>query len=285
MSIEIQKPAPLQLGDRYFFTLTSYEPVSIEIDVPYITDVDVDYALATVAQHSGKKLSELDDAWAKENFEGAESLAQVRESLHDQLVGMNDSISEDAKPSKCATELAKRLVQAVPAEMVSEVRQSVEQSFAMELAQQGLTLDTFLARSGANESQLSQMFDQEAQAAAEQDAALDAYAQEKKLKVDDTEIPALIGASPEEAAKVIAEAKAHGQMELLRTMALRSKASRVVVAECSCSYHHETADEAAKRVEEYSKIDDLVAAQEAADGNDSSSAGTDAGASGEFKLV
>lgn len=281
MAIDIQKPAPLQIGNRYFYTLSSYDPVSIEIDVPYITDVDVDYALASVAQHGGKKLNELDDAWAKENFEGAESLAQVRASLHDQLVEMNSSISEDSKAGKCASELAKRLVQAVPANEIAAVRQSVEQSFQMELAQQGLTLDTFLAQSGANDAQLSMMLDHEAKTAAEQSAALDAYAQEKKLKVDDTEIPGLLEMSPSDASKVIEDARSHGQMEQLRTMALRTKASRVIVAECSCSYHHETAEEAEKRVEEYAKIDELMGGHgEDGDGAAETGSGDEA-----FKLV
>ncbi len=36
MDLEIHKPAPLKIGDRYHYTLSSYDPVSITVTVSQI---------------------------------------------------------------------------------------------------------------------------------------------------------------------------------------------------------------------------------------------------------
>jgi|LAHU01.1.fsa_nt_gb FKBP-type peptidyl-prolyl cis-trans isomerase (trigger factor) len=265
MAIDIQKPAPLALGDRYYYTLTSYEPVAIEVEVPLVTDADVDMAVRSIAAERGVTPEQMTDEWIKANLDGAESLAQVRDAVRSQLAQMNQQLVDSSKPAKAAEELAKRLVQAVPADEVARYREGVRQQFEMELAEEGLTRETFLSSSGASPASLEHMFDQEAKTAAEQSAALDAYAQEKKLSIDDTEIPGLLRLPPKDAAQLIDDARAHGQIEQLRQAAVRNKAAQVVTAEASCSYHHETAEEAKARIAQYEALEQFAAARQDAE--------------------
>jgi hypothetical protein len=102
------------------------------------------------------------------------------------------------------------------------------------------------------------MLDEEAQATAEQEAALDAYASERKLTVADEELPALLNLSPADTEKVIGDAKEHGQTAMLHQAAVREKASHLLAAECACTYVHETEAEAQKRVEQYEKLSKLA---------------------------
>ena len=68
--MELVKPEPLVIGGRAHYTLTSYDPVSIDVDVPYTTEEDVEYALqVTVAQAGGGPAQLNDDAWMREQFE------------------------------------------------------------------------------------------------------------------------------------------------------------------------------------------------------------------------
>ena len=91
---------------------------------------------------------------------------------------------------------------------------------------------------------------------AEQNAAIDAFAQERKLKVEDDELPQALGMGMSEANDLIDQAREAGQLEMLRQMAVRVKAMRIVVTECSCSYQMESAEEAAARVAEFQRMVD-----------------------------
>lgn len=251
MSIDIQKPEPLQIGNRFHYTLSSYEPVTVELTVPLVTNEDVEMALAGMVAEQGAKPEDLTPEWIREHFKGAESLDDLREAIRRQLTDLNSRLVEEEKPNRCAAELAKRLRQSVPASEVADTRRALEAQLEQQIAQEGASLDMFLAQTGMSRSSLDALLDQEAVEAAEQTAAMDAYVEEKGLKISDSEIPAFLGLDPSEGQELLDEAAAHGQMDELRHVALRTKAMRVIAAESSCEYHHETPDEAKARVDQY----------------------------------
>ena len=77
--MELVKPEPLVIGGRAHYTLTSYDPVSIDVDVPYTTEEDVEYALqVTVAQAGGGPAQLNDDAWMREQFEDVSGVDEMR---------------------------------------------------------------------------------------------------------------------------------------------------------------------------------------------------------------
>ena len=265
---DLIKPEPLRLGDRYYYTLTSYDPVSIEVRVPRVTDQDVDFALREViAEHEAAHMSpeqlaeaqftapaDLTDEWVAQEFPGVTSVASLRDQLRRQLEQMNSQATEQSKAAQCAEALAKRLVQQVPADELARTRAALQQRMAADLAREGLTVSDFMRQAGMQQLSLDAMLDEQSRTMAEQNAAIDAFAQERKLKVEDDELPQALGMGMSEANDLIEQAREAGQLEMLRQMAVRVKAMRIVVTECSCSYQMESAEEAAARVAEFQRM-------------------------------
>lgn len=255
LEFEKQKPQPLMLGDKAHYTLTSYDPVSIEVRVPFTSPEDVDLALSAVLMQTGASPDQLNDpAWLAEHFEGISDLQTLREVIRSEVSEMNARFAEQQKVGLAVTELIKRLQQSVPAEHLARYRRDVQMSFEQQIASEGMTVDQFLMRTGTTRSQLEKMFDQQAKQAAEGDAALDAYAREKKLTVTEDELGHLLGIPDTEIDEVIAQVKAAGQLGNMKDAALRAKAAQTLVAECSCTYVHETEAEAHARVAQAQRL-------------------------------
>ncbi|MDI9589939.1 MAG: hypothetical protein QM302_02670 [Acidobacteriota bacterium] len=251
----IDKPLPLMVGDKAYYSLTSYGPVEITVDVPHATDEDIDLGLEMTVADLGGSPADLDDpAWVAEHFEGLGTREQVRESVRQQVLAMNERIAEDQKLGKCVEALAARLGQSVPPRHLEEARQVIRMRFTQQLQADGITLDQFLASTGTTTAQLEELFDQQARQMAEGDAALSAYAHERQLKVDEHEIGRLLGLPSTEARAVIEQARAAGRYDELQEAALRSKAAQIAAAECSCTYHHETPEQARRRVAQYRQL-------------------------------
>ena len=256
--MSIEKPLPLMVGNKAYYSLTSYDPVEIEVDVPYTTDEDVDLGLQMTLQDLGGTPDDLNDpAWVSEHFEGLSTANEVREHIRQQVFLMNSQLAEQQKLGKCVEALSARLCQSIPPQHLEETKQLVRMRFTQQLQADGLTPNQFLERTGTTAAQLDTMFDRQAQQAAEGDAALSAYAHEKKLKVDEQEYARLLGMPPAEAQDIINQAKAAGQADELREAALRAKAAQIVVAECSCTYNHETAAQARARVAQYRQMREM----------------------------
>ena len=258
----IEKPQPMQIGDKYYFTLSSYDPVTVDVVVPMTTDADVDYALATLVGRDGGSADGLTDEWVAEHYDGVGSVEEFRQGLRAQLSQMNASYAEDSKQAKCVAELAKRLVQAVPDTLVDGYREILREQFAQDIAERGMSEADFLSGIGSSPAMVDELFRSQAQEMAEQFAALDAFVDERKLTVADEEIAGLLALPQDSAEQMVQEARDRGQLEQVRRSALRNKAADVVCAECSCNYHHETAEEAQKRAEEYEQLARMQQMQE-----------------------
>ena len=246
--MKLVKPEPLIIGDRAHYTLSSYGPVSVEIKVPYITDFDIDLSLAAMARNAGGTMADLnDDAWVKENFEGASNLEELRRHTYAEMSAMTSMMAENEKAAQCASKLAERLEQSVPQATVERYRLMVEQTFRAQLSASSMSFEEFIEASGASLADIERMFDAEAISAAENEAALDAWAEHFQLSVSDEELPRLLGLDLSEADRVLKQASAAGDLPNVRQAALRSKVIETLVAECSCSYKHETPQEAATR--------------------------------------
>lgn len=246
-----RKPEPLFIDGRYRYTLSSYEPAEVTVTIPYVSDDDVSLGVAGVLRECGwQGAGEPDDAWVGANVQGASSPDDLRATVRAELARMNESYAEASKASECAGELAGRLEQSVPAAVVARLRESILQGLEAQTQQAGLSLSDALAGMGVEAGSLDAMLDEQARDEAEREAALDAYAQHKGLAVDETELPSLLGLSPKDARALIADARAHGQLDDVLAHALRVKASGMVVAECRCTYAHETPEHAAARADE-----------------------------------
>ena len=256
----IQKPLPLMVGNKAYYSLTSYDPVEIAVDVPYTSDEDIELGLDMTLADMGGTRDDLDDpTWVAEHFEGLESADQVREAMRQQVSVMNAQAAEEQKLGKCVEALAARLGQSIPPQHLEQAREAIRARFVQQIQADGMTPDQFMARTGTRPDQLEAMFERQAQQMCEGDAALSAYAHEKKLKVDEMEFGRLLGMSPADVQTIIDQARAAGQYDELREAALRSKAAQIVVAECSCTYNHETPAQAKARVAQYRQMQQMFA--------------------------
>ncbi|MBQ6395544.1 MAG: hypothetical protein IJH87_04295 [Atopobiaceae bacterium] len=259
MPIQNEKPEPIQLGNKYYYTLSSYDPVLIHVEIPRVTDADVDMALESIVGQEGATLPEADDAWIAEHFEGVGTLAEIRSRLHSQLEQMNAAYAEDSKLSLAVLELAKRLVQRVPEREIALFKEAFAQQFDLDLSKDGMTRADFLERTGSTPDMLDRMFDERAREMAEQVAALEAFIDERGITVEDDELEGLLGVPAEHAAELIEQAKSEGTMDDVRIVALRNKASRIVMSECSCVYVHESPEDAQRRVAAFRRMADQAA--------------------------
>ena len=278
----IDKPLPLMVGNKAYYSLTSYGPVEVTVDVPFTTDEDIEYGLEMTVADMGGTLADLDDpAWLAEHFDGMTSRQQVTEAMRQQMSAMGEQAAEQQKLGKCVEALAQRLCQSIPPQHLEQAMNAIRTRFTQQLQAEGMTPDQFLMRSGTTAVQLEAMFERQAQQMAEGDAALSAYAHEKKLKVDEHEYGRLLGIPANELQGVMDTARAAGQMDELREAALRSKAAQIVVAECSCNYVHETEEQARRRMAQLRQMQQMY---ESRFGNDEPKANDNQGKTG-FKLV
>ena len=253
-----QRPQPLMVDGKPFYTLSSYEPVSVTISIPYTTRQDMEFALELACHARGGTPEDLrDPAWVKRNFD-MDSPDELRLMLRSFLADSNARAARSELPTLCARELATRLEQSVLKADVARARHALRADFLQRLRDDGHTLEEFLDSTAASEQQLDDMFDREAKATAEEAAALDAFAQRRLVHVEYEELPDLLGMSKHETELAVAEARAAGNYADLRAMARRNKALRIVLDECQCTYRYETEAEAAERERDMDALEGLV---------------------------
>lgn len=245
------KPEPLFIDGHYHYTLSSYEPVEVTLTIPHLTDEEVGYGIAGIVAERGWNDDDLPtDAWIAENVEGINTLAELQQAVREELEQINARYVESTKAGLCAEELARRVEQRIPAESIERARDTVRQGFEMQAMQNGVDLAQLLAASGMSEHDFEHAVSEEAQALAEQDAALDAIVDEYAIYVDETELPGILGMSPKDAKALIEETRKHGDYEDMMAFARRRRALESVIHDASFAEEHETAEQAARRVAE-----------------------------------
>ena len=148
----------------------------------------------------------------------------------------------------CLAEMADRLLQQPLPEMREQCRRGIELTYEQRFAQGGVTRDEFLRQARQTAEEFNAMIEEQADMTARQQAALSAIASERKVQVSEEEIPMYLGVAPEDAQEFLNRARATRQLDDVHEAAVRSKAASIVVAESSCTYHHETTEEAKERM-------------------------------------
>lgn len=251
------KPFPSHIGDLYLFSLSSYDPVQIEVVVPRVTEVDIDYAIEATLDSMGLGNERLTDALVAEKLENVNTIAELREVARKQVGEANMQLVEGSKADRCATELAKRLNEAVPPELVEQVRGVMRQAFEHDLAAEGLTMDEFIEQMGATQKMMDDLFASQAEEAIQEEAALDAYAREKKIGIRDDELAEALELSPKEFDQICLQAQKAGAMDSLRIDALRAKVANTLAGECSCIYKSESEEDAQSRMEQFRRLQQM----------------------------
>lgn len=245
------KPEPLFIEGHYHFTLSSYDPVRITITVPHVSEREVEAGLNGALRSRGHAGEEApSDEWVAEHFEGIESLSALRDAIRAEQERMNQAYAEFSKASLCATELAKRLEQSVPAQLVQTASDSLIQGYQQYTQQQGLPLEAVLSGMGMSPEEFQAMLVNQAIELATQEAALDAFADEYAIVADESELPGVLEVSPTMAKQIIEDARAHNALDDLMRVAVRTKVRNILATEAEVTYEHESAEDAEKRVEQ-----------------------------------
>ena len=243
-----EKPLPLMVDGKPHYTLTSYDPVEIEVLVPAVTGDDLEFAIDAILEAEGASRERLSDAaWVKEHF-NASSPDEFYEMVTDYVKRTNNNLVEEEKLGTCLTALADRLCQRPLPEMLEECRAGLALTYQQRFAQAGVTREQFIEQAGQTEESFEEMVSMQAEITACQQAALSAMASERKVQVSEEEIPRYLGVDESQASEFLSRVRAENQLDRIHDAAVRSKAASIVLAESSCTYHHETTEEAKERM-------------------------------------
>lgn len=252
------KPLPLQVDGLYRFTLSSYDPVEIDIVVPQVTDYDVLIAVAGYLALAHASLSDFDQTWIDEHhreigIDEPVAISEYLEMMRKAVTSAQRSFTEGKKPALCAQALADRLEQQVPPALVRGVEQGLlgaleaEKKASPQEFQQSLKLQQV-----SSAAELARM---QAPQIAAQYAALDAYADHVRLEVKEDELAGLLRLAPQDARAAFQKVKAEGSYPALVAEARRNKCALALAETCACHYHEESAESADQRRRSYRELE------------------------------
>ena len=243
-----KRPKPKKVGGKLQYTLTSYDPVRIEVEIPLVTHEETELAIDDFASQAGISRSDMTNDWVAENFPDISTYAEFFREMRERLSKSAIEYVEAQKRHLCVKELVKRLVQDIDHNDYLDTRKGIELSILNGVDADGLSIEELFSKTGMSREAFEKSLDEQALVATQQNAALDAWVQWRKLEVDDFELPGLLYLDVERCGEIVASAKVDGSIEIVYDMARRNKALNSIVAECACTYHRETQDEAKERM-------------------------------------
>lgn len=293
MALEIEKPLPLQLGNRYMFTLTSYEPVDVEIVRMQVQDADIDDGIAQIMEMAGAAGQTPTDELVEELFgkEDVHTAEQLRKKVTDILATLAENSLEEQRFTGALDALAERLRERIPDEMIRGRAEQMVTTLAYELQQKGSSIDTLMTTDQVSREDLLAYASADAQIQLEQEQALIAFAAKRNITVEEKEFPALLGIPEDQLSEFVAAARRANSYDELHNAALAAKAGNVVAEEAKVTIVDETDEEAeARRAEKHEflaakhELEERLAGAGSKD-SDGADAGSDTATSKGFKLV
>lgn len=324
--LEMHKPEPLQLPDgTYLFNLSSYEPVSLTLPLPEVTEDEVKHALEFTAYQRAdlapiedrkphdndiivmnitttmgdKPVDELTgnefflelgkglmppvfeqsiremtpgdkaeiafeapgagaaavftsqvellglreriipavtDTWVSQNFDGLSTVSELATSLRQQVLQEKQAQLEYNKATMVIDEYSKRLVEAIPQDLLEEGYRAFRENLDSMLQMQGSSLEAFYEAQGITETEFVAHGRTEAAVGVQRAAALDALVRHLNLEVEDKEIPELLGVDSSYADQLLQALDKDGSLDEARRSALRNKALRQVAEEAHLTF-------------------------------------------------
>lgn len=181
--------------DEALIGMKKGEEKTIEIDMSEpsfmgqgLKDVGVVTFTLGVKQVKDKVVPELTDEWARETagFEGG--IEELRQRVADSIKQQKEQMLPRLRETEALYALQGRLEGEAPASMCEVEEQGLLQNFFMQIQQQGMTFDAYLAQMGITSEQFRDDLKRQAKDVTEQDLALDAWARHVDLVITDEEI-------------------------------------------------------------------------------------------------
>lgn len=173
-------------GDKLSFTIKIPETPTVYTQALKDKTKNIKFDI-TVNSIQIKKLPEINDEFAKKNM-GFETLKELKEQIKNQVEQEKARMLPVLKENKCMEELGKRLDVELPKSVCEKKEQQLLQDFFTQLQQNGMTFDMYLQQQNIDADKFKADLKKQAKDVAKQDAALDAYAANKKIKVSQEEI-------------------------------------------------------------------------------------------------
>ncbi len=213
------------------FKLSDYD--NIRIDMPEktkLSEEDIDAQLFDYVLSSGKNIqsiADLDDEWVKSNFDGLETIDDVRQAIRDQYDKEMEYSYNDIKFRNCCDALIDRLEGDVPQEIIDSNADALRSSNAARLEAMHISMEQFLREEHMSQDQYDEKLKDEALYQLRLNAALDLMADVLGMQVGNHEITEYLSAPNPEA--FLEEIREKGQVENARKAAKRVKVMRRVI--------------------------------------------------------
>ena len=130
------------------FKLNDYDNVRITMPAkPAMSEEDIDAQLFEYVISGGKdinSIADLDDDWVKSNFDGLETIGDVREAIRDQYDKDLEYEYSDIKFRACCDALLERLEGDVPEDILESNIEIVRESNLQRLSEMHISMEQYL---------------------------------------------------------------------------------------------------------------------------------------------
>lgn len=229
--------------------LTNYGPVAIEVDAPKVTEEEIDAQVRELMRAHGNRnvgldgagvvatpaepnLDDLDDEWVAKHIpdDAINTVEQMRSAIRKAGEQQKSADFENYKLSVAAAEMAQRLEEEIPADVIEAMSDSMMGELRAQAANQGVTVDDLLSEHGMTEDDMVKRAREEAEGMLRQGLALDAVFRHENLSIEDQDRTAALHAiapgAEEDAAKQLEES---GYAFTIEETASRLRAGRWIL--------------------------------------------------------
>ena len=213
------------------FKMKDYDNVRITMPAkPVMTEEDIDAQLFGYALSTNKKLgslTELDDDWVKANFDGLDTIEEVRQAIKDQYDHDMEFETADIKYRACCDALIERVEGTIPQDLVDANVEVMFKGNEARLAEMHISLDQYLREEHLTRDQYDEKVRKETLYQMKLNLALDMMVEVLCMQVGNHEICDYLSTPDPKA--FLEELRETGQVEAARKAAVRVKAMRRVI--------------------------------------------------------
>lgn len=224
----MSEPTELKSLDVKDFTLSDYDNLRIEMPpTPALSEEDIDAQLFEYVLSGGKQIqsiNDLDDEWVRQNFDGLETIQDVRLAIKNQYDKEMEYQINDMKMQECCKALIDRLEGEVPEDILQNNIDFMRANNLKLLESMHSSYEQFLREEHMTDDQYEEKLRDEALYQLKLNAALDLMADVLGMQVGNHEITEYLSAPDPEA--FLATIREKGQVESARRAAVRIKVLR-----------------------------------------------------------
>lgn len=219
----------MKMGDEKSIEVDMSEPSLMGQNMADAGKITLDVEIKQVKK---KVLPELNDEWAK-NTAGFESLAELRQRVAESVHQQKEQMMPRLRENEVLYALQERLKGEAPEALCESEEQNLLQNFFMQMQQQGMTFDAYLAQMNMTPDQFKEDLKKQAKDVSEQDLALDAWARHAGIEVTEEEISEEFTKSGADDVKALEkEWRENGRIAMLRQGMKRTRALDAIMETC-----------------------------------------------------